>query len=279
VQSSVQYDLIVHVSRSKFRIDSKVQTMIAYVPITRPGPPSPLRQLAYQENSPLLGPEADPEGWEQLRPFTVTGIVFNKREVEIACVLSLAKPLCYTRGTPIPCIMTLASTDIQALDLLSASRALTVLLRRCVTGRNPSVVLPPVKRKMAEAAIWKDDLKDVAVAKWWPSSEGSPPEEGEEMQIQRAGEKEAKTRIKRTLDGEIQLPKTLSPSCFIAHFSVQYSILVLPFKATAFISASTEPLLEHRIEIATMHARGVPRPRTYSPPDYLPPPVAPPGVQ
>lgn len=66
----------------------RVQTMIAYVPITRPTPPSPLRQLAYQENSPLLGPEADPQGWEQLTPFVVRGTVFSKREVEMACVVS-----------------------------------------------------------------------------------------------------------------------------------------------------------------------------------------------
>lgn len=177
--------------------------------------------------------------------------------------------------------MTLTSTDTQALDLLSAPRAMTVVLRRCVSGRNPAVVLPPVKKKMTEAAQWKDDLLDVAVATWWPSLEGAPAEDA------------ARRRRRRTLDGEIQLPRTLTPSCFIAYFSVQvcrgsslhvipdtpwerplqYTVVVLPFKAIAFASADTEPLLKTRVEIATTYARGAPRPRTFSPPDYADLPV------
>lgn len=50
--------------------------------------PSPLRQLAYQENSPILGPEADPEGWHTVPSTWVKGNVFGKRSVSIHCTVS-----------------------------------------------------------------------------------------------------------------------------------------------------------------------------------------------
>lgn len=84
----IQYDIIVNLIRTKFRVDSRLQTMFAYVPSTRPDPPSLLRQLAYRENSPLLGPEADPEGWESFPPIKVPGTVFNTRYVQASCIVS-----------------------------------------------------------------------------------------------------------------------------------------------------------------------------------------------
>lgn len=63
--------------------------MIAYVPAIRPPEPSLLRRLAYQENIPILGPEADPDGWQQMKPFTTRGTVFKKRQVDLHCKVSL----------------------------------------------------------------------------------------------------------------------------------------------------------------------------------------------
>jgi hypothetical protein len=80
VQTSVQYSLLVSIIRSRFRVNSKqvffhpslhydlqasrrIETTFSYIPSTRPPPPSPLRQLAYRENRPLLGPEVDLDGW------------------------------------------------------------------------------------------------------------------------------------------------------------------------------------------------------------------------
>ncbi|KAJ7476128.1 hypothetical protein FB451DRAFT_1245886 [Mycena latifolia] len=211
--TSIQYVLVVHVIRSRFRVNSRLETMFTYVPATRPSAPSPLRQLAYRENSPLLGPDADPAGWEQLPPFTVRGTVFSARPTEVTC------NLCYTRGSPIPLVITLSSTDAQALDLLSAPRAISVHLRRRLKP-----LMPASKRNCQEAATSRG-------VRW------------------------------RRLDGEIQLPD-------IAHFAVEYTVEVLPFKAIAFIPTDCKPLLKQDVEIVTMFANNCPRPRAYAPPQY-----------
>ncbi|KAJ7455217.1 hypothetical protein B0H11DRAFT_247815 [Mycena galericulata] len=250
--TSIQYVVAVHINRSRFRIDSRVQTQFAYVPATRPSPPSLARQLAYQqENSPLPGPDLDPDGWEQLPPFVVRGTVFSTRQVEVVCNFSLAKPLCYTRGSPIPCVMTLSSPDAQALDLLSSPRALSVHLRRRLKP-----VTPASKRNGifdANADLSADPVENMTAASWWPVPEGDATLRGIHT---------------RRLDGEIQLPTTLKPSSRIAHFAVDYTVEVLPFKAIAFTSADSRPLLVQGVEIVTMFPRNCPKPRTYAPPQY-----------
>lgn len=52
-----------------------------------PGPPSPLRQLAYREESQLIGPQGDPKGWMVLNPINFTGNLFNSRQVEVQCTV------------------------------------------------------------------------------------------------------------------------------------------------------------------------------------------------
>ncbi|SJL08604.1 uncharacterized protein ARMOST_11971 [Armillaria ostoyae] len=95
VLADIQYTLVASIKRlGRLRGNAKI-----YVPIIRPGPPTILRQLACQENSPLPGPEVDPEGWQQLPPALLEGTVFKDQEVEIQCTFYLAKPLCYAKGT------------------------------------------------------------------------------------------------------------------------------------------------------------------------------------
>ncbi|KAJ7707458.1 hypothetical protein B0H17DRAFT_1032749 [Mycena rosella] len=249
--TSIQYMLVVHVSRSKFRVNSRIQTMFNYVPASRPSPPSLLRRLAYLENSPLLGPEADPEGWHSLPSFTVRGIVFSARQTAVTCNLWLAKPLCYTRGAPIPLVITLSSTDTQALDLLSAPRAISVHLRRRLKPLTPASERSGMFD--ANADLSADPAENMAAAAWWPSLEGPDAS-------QRVG--------RRRLEGEIQLPATLKPSAQMAHFAVEYTVEVLPFKASAFAPADNKPLLKQDVKVVTMFASNSPRPRAYAPPQY-----------
>lgn len=60
---------------------------MAYSLRIKPGPPSPLRQLAYADNTPLLGPDQDPTGWKVLEPKIVSGKLFQNREVQIKCTV------------------------------------------------------------------------------------------------------------------------------------------------------------------------------------------------
>jgi hypothetical protein len=193
-----------------------------------------LRQLAYQEGSPLLPPEMDPTGWHTLPPLPITGKIFNSYSVLVDLELSLAKPLSYTRGTVIPLFLTLSSQDTQTLDLLSSRRAINVRLRRTIK---------------IGGAVFGDAGDFMEDAVWWPASDSE--------------------RHTRRLNGEIKLAKDLQPSTCIAHFAVDYSVVICPFQATGFSchDPSEEPLLAESVEIATIFARG-PHPKAYAPPGY-----------
>ncbi|KAJ7592896.1 hypothetical protein C8J56DRAFT_484812 [Mycena floridula] len=271
-QTTIQYELEAHILRSRFRVNSKLGTMFRHIPCIRPPASSPLRQLAYQENSPLLPPEADSEGWELLAPFTVRGTIFNVREVDVRCRVSratleavdqsdmnqfyLAKPLSYTRGTPIPMTLQISSSDSQALDLLSTPRSVSVhLRRRKIVNRDASYLSRPSTSKLTkeyqiEAGAIKDQDDIINQAVWWSTNFG-------EMQ---AG--------CRTLSGEILLPGTITSSSHIGPFAIEYQVIVLPFQTPGFKPAVDGPKLQQTVEVATLFGRG-PRPRAYAPPPYL----------
>ncbi|KAK0469610.1 uncharacterized protein EV420DRAFT_46434 [Desarmillaria tabescens] len=144
IRAGIHYELSVSIKRSRFHSNARIQTPFSYVPLIRPDAPSLLRQLAYQESSSLPGPDADPDGWQQISCFTVKGTVFKAREVQVDGVVSLAKPLCYTRGTVIPCSITLTSADTQALHLLAVPSCIPIHLRRHVMITMTSrPILPP----------------------------------------------------------------------------------------------------------------------------------------
>lgn len=233
--ASVQYDLTVHFTRTKLRPDSQLRTVLAYIPCIRPREPSMLRQLAYQEGSPLLPPEMDPEGWRTLPTLPVRGKIFNSHPVHLDVNLSLASPLSYTRGTVIPLFITINSRDSQALDLLSSPHAINVRLRRRIQYRGTD---------------FEDSEDFVENAVWWPAAGGD--------------------RHSRRLNGEIKLVKDLKPTTSIAHFMIDYSVVVCPFQATGFschFDRTEEPLSSEPVEIATIFAKG-PRPKAYAPPCY-----------
>ncbi|KAK0480075.1 hypothetical protein IW261DRAFT_110475 [Armillaria novae-zelandiae] len=250
IRTGIQYELCVSIKRSRFHPTARIQTMFGYVPLIRPAAPSLLRQLAYQEHSPLLGPDADPDGWQQVSSFTVKGTVFKDREVQVNCVVSLAKPLCYTRGTVIPCFITLTSADTQALNLLAVPSCIPIRLRRHVTDYSPDFApnSPTEFRRPNTTNVpkrWKVTSEDLGTGVWWPVRE-----DGQEHS--------------KRLNGEIKLSQNLKSTCVIGNFVVQYSVVVLPFSATAFVSEDLgKPLAEFDIEIATAHASG-PRPLTYA---------------
>ncbi|KAJ7784457.1 hypothetical protein B0H16DRAFT_1492564 [Mycena metata] len=175
---SVRYTAELRILRGKLRPDDKVACPFVYFSMRQPGPPSMLRKLAYQENSPLFGPEADPEGWHT-ETFTVRGMVFSSRMIEVKCALS------YTRSASIPCAMTIETQDTRALDLLSSPSALVVYLERA----NHENLEP-----------WKNTCDPVGQAVFWPSTEGAPEDSSR----------------RRHLMGEIHLKPNLQPSSAVS---------------------------------------------------------------
>jgi hypothetical protein len=248
-QASVAYEICVLVSRGKLRADSQIKTRFGYIPSIRPDPPSLLRQLAYREHMDCLpGPSYDPHGWHDSSTAVVRGMVFKTRPAAVHCVLALANPLSYTRGTVIPCRLNLESNDGQALDMFSCPTAPMVTLRRCVRFQNPTT---SSKREID----WVESYEDVARAVLWPASDGND------------------APYSRSLEGEIKLPKDLASTSSIGRFTVSYSVVVSSFETVGFAPSSSQPILAEPVTIATTHARDSPRPLAYSPPAYAPLPI------
>ncbi|KAJ7667124.1 hypothetical protein B0H17DRAFT_1251884 [Mycena rosella] len=240
-KASAHYYLSVQITRSAllFRENNELQTMFVYVPAVRPDPPSTLRQLAYQENMPIPGPEIDADGWYTCPMVTLKGTVFSNRKVEVRCILSLAKPLSYTRGSAIPCSLIYFCQDLQALNLLCTPTTVNLRLHRQVKCRLLSLGTP--------YTLTTDAIEESGRAVWWPANTGPPRQDG------------------RRFDGEIHLPKGLKPTSTISHFTLKYFVVMLPFDVTGFSSANiAQPLIQQEVQIATIFAKG-PRPRHYVP--------------
>ncbi|KAI0695078.1 hypothetical protein C8T65DRAFT_666111 [Cerioporus squamosus] len=243
----IQYQLIATVHRTRFRVDSTLGTVIGFCPIIRPDPPSRARQLAYIGNTELPGPDTDPDGWKCLEPLHIRGSIFSTRLVDARCTLALAEPLCYTRGSVIPCLMTVETTDPQALDLLSAPRSLLVrLLRQIATGEG---TLRTAGGKMLPSLEFEREVQELATAVWQPDR--------------------SRQQYRRVLHGEIHLSAGLKPTCRLGTFELTYAVAVYPPRAAAFQpeGGGNSILQQEPVVIATVYAPG-PRPRINSPPGY-----------
>ncbi|KAE9405200.1 hypothetical protein BT96DRAFT_877009 [Gymnopus androsaceus JB14] len=245
-RASIQYEVVLRLARGFMKTDHRIITPFGYIPISRPEAPSRLRQLAYQENTPVPGPISDPEGWYTLTPIQIHGKLFNRQSIDATCTLSLASPLSYTRGSIIPLHLVIQSHNIQALETLSAPQAIICRLRRNIRYR-------PEENKASDPYLRRDEVDHSELATWWAYNEGPPPE---------------KETFKRTMGGEILLPSDLKPTTNMGRFRLEYSIVFFPFDANGFQGEinSSDPMSEHPVEIATAFPPG-PLPRTYTPND------------
>ncbi|KAJ7879617.1 hypothetical protein B0H14DRAFT_2709470 [Mycena olivaceomarginata] len=227
---SVRYAAELRIVRGKLRPDDKVVCIFGYFSMRQPGPASELRQVR-RVNSPLFGPQADPEGW-QGQSTSIKGTVFSSRMIEVQLTLS------YTRSASIPCALTIETKDPQALDLLSAPSASMVYLERAFRENKD---------------VWRNTVEPCGKAVFWPSTEGSPED----------------SSFRRHLMGEIHLKSNLQPSSAVHGFTVEYAVVVFPFQAAAFkpLVFDNFPLLRQVVEITTRYAPG-PRQKTYTPPTY-----------
>ena len=112
--------------------------------------------------------------------------------------------LSYTRGSVIPCVMTVETIDPQALDLLSAPRSPVVRLLRQITTGEASLSVTPLGGKRLPSLDFERALRDVAAAVWRPDTARKP--------------------HKRVLHGEIHLPPGLQPTCRLGKFELTVSV-------------------------------------------------------
>ncbi|KAJ7917854.1 hypothetical protein B0H13DRAFT_1869894 [Mycena leptocephala] len=226
----IQYVAELRVVRGKLRPDDKVARTFGYFSMQRPGPPSALRQLAYQENSPLLGPTADHEGWTS-QSASVKGDLFSSRQIELKFTVgldirgpaslsttycpALARNPTFVHTTHmIPCALTIDTEDTHAFDLL---------------------------RRLQHAWYISNGPPGGTTRNWNPDYSA------------------------RRLMGEIHLRADLQPSFAIFGFRVEYAVVVFPFQAAGFKPLDSGPVLRQGVEIVTRYAPG-PRQKMYTAP-------------
>ncbi|KAF8165885.1 hypothetical protein B0H34DRAFT_254666 [Crassisporium funariophilum] len=288
IAASIRYELTVRIVHGRFRQDSKIRTNINYIPSTVPPPALSRRQQAYKNGALLPSPLEDPDGWFALALSTVKGEFggIGGRQVKIDCQLYLSKPLSYTRGTTIPCYLTLSSDDLGALHMLSAPKNPRIQLMRRLKylcppsgdgvdalqkatriadcpGDQPFLgpgagLLPVVARKSSQGSTMKTSMRVVGMGVWWV-----PPRDVNQGPCV------------RQLQGEIHLDRDLQPSCSCPIFSVEYFVELLPLVSSVF-----EPTLDSRatgdtrknvmisyaVDVVTMLAQHGPVPVAFSEP-------------
>ncbi|KAJ6623972.1 hypothetical protein B0H10DRAFT_760842 [Mycena sp. CBHHK59/15] len=231
-RAQIEYEISVRFTRTKLRSDHKLSTIINYMPLSRPGPFSYLRQLAYQQNTAMLGPDSDPEGWETLPYVRTRGkLPGSTRSFEAKCrvrlsqcagsdplnrrnvALSCQTPL-YTRGSVIPCALVVECGDPEGLELLSSPDVVVMRMRRSVryhTGEKTAANFGDIPNKI----VWKDELDHSELATWWPAADRA-------LEVD-STDAIAVSAWKRMLKGEIHLRPDLITSSAIAHFRIEYS--------------------------------------------------------
>ncbi|KAH9052919.1 hypothetical protein EDB83DRAFT_2542899 [Lactarius deliciosus] len=250
----IDYKLYVTVRRGGLRVNSKLSTSFAFLPRTVADPPSPLRALVYAGGGAVLGPDADPQGWKVFDPVKITGTLFNARDVNVQCTLAMATPLTYASNSPVPLLLTLRGTDVQALDLFVGSSCLH-LLRTVAIGSEAA----------EEAGLRRSNntfVSSVAKGVFWPHEVGAGAKVG-------SGKEATGDPGIRALRGELFIPKGTKQSFAFPRLACRYSVVLLPPQVPGFTPMTTtdEPLLMERITVTLANAPGI-IPTSQIPPGY-----------
>ncbi|KAH8105012.1 hypothetical protein DFH11DRAFT_1550581 [Phellopilus nigrolimitatus] len=244
---TINYRLVLDIRRhGVLRPDSSISTLIGYTPSIRPDAPSTARRQSYKDKLPILGPALDPKGWQVMQDVKVYGMLQGQREVAVSYTLT------YTRGSVIPCHLTLRSSDRQALDLLSTPQSPRVLLRRRLTTRGAIAS----REKPALSTLEDDDSETQPLAKavWALPRPGTQPENRDDLT--------------RSLMGELSVPLGCTPSFVFGGFHLEYFIDVYSPMPAGFHPARDRILASAPVSIASAHAEGSPRPRAYIAPAH-----------
>ncbi|KAF7768260.1 hypothetical protein Agabi119p4_7503 [Agaricus bisporus var. burnettii] len=250
----LDYKIVVTIKRGMLKVNQKLTTTMLYQPLTVPAStPTSLRTLAYTEGKPIPGPKLDPEGWKLLQKRPVEGVLFGERDVEINVQLSLATPVQYALGSPIPLHLILESEDSQALDLLSSPAAIQVALTRAITIGSEAAAEDPERR--TNNYITTVESK----AYFWSAQElGEGPN-------------------RRVLQGEIDLEMKTKPTFIFPGLSIEYLVNFEGFEATGWQAKSHDsrakgPLFTEEVKITSRQLAGLSM-RSNAPPGYQRPVV------
>ncbi|KAF5333564.1 hypothetical protein D9611_002836 [Ephemerocybe angulata] len=288
VNANVTYEVILKITTAGL-LNTKHRAIanVLYIPLIRPPSLGPLRAGAYVSEAPLLGPEQDPAGWQeiarmQLRVSESTKGGFDPISINIECTAYIANPSTYTRGTVIPCYLICKNSPIARAS--EHSRLTNTLLaaftkQQCVSlGLTQCVQYHQDSRQALSAKFGSDfkagsrderarSMDACGEAVWW-----TPRDVGGGT---------------FNLEGEIHLDVGHLPSCETPFLNVSYAVTV-SIKSSPDFDVSlvpqpsrimahgrrgsaasvlpSEPLVEFPVRIATAHAKQGPVPTPFTPP-------------
>ncbi|PPQ66186.1 hypothetical protein CVT24_000163 [Panaeolus cyanescens] len=209
---NIEYELVLQVHHGLLRPDTKIKTPVVFIPKITPEPYSLMRAEAYAQSALLPSPLSDPEGWHASNTLNITGTTASGAKID----LYLATPLSYTRGTVIPCYVTIVCEDPDVLKDLSNAKVQQVKLTRTVRffSNPPREIDRHLKDNKPSV---RKEVDEIDIASWWRPSKDV-----------------AQENTCSILEGEIHLAKTLVPSSEFLPFSVEYSVEMQPPKSKKF---------------------------------------------
>ncbi|THH08592.1 hypothetical protein EW145_g2598 [Phellinidium pouzarii] len=218
---SINYELtVVTVKRQH---DITLSVPFIYIPITRPPCPSSVRDVTLNNQI--------EDTWEVFQP-SVRGIAFAAYNVDVTCTLALPRPLCYTLGSAIRCILALESTDEKTIELLANPRVPVVQLCQCAEDTSTSLELKIAR--IFEVIRPPEVLTSRATLHAVEDSESESGNIANVLRVIKAGLREG--MHSKILVGEIPLHADLTPSFSFDKMVLKYEVQILPFKTAGFAS-------------------------------------------
>ncbi|KAI9463276.1 hypothetical protein BJY52DRAFT_1254315 [Lactarius psammicola] len=183
----IDYKIVVTVRRGRFSADNSLASDFCYLPETTAERPSILREQAYLNPTPsdIPTPTLDPGGWKLLPPVKANLIP----NTTVTLQLSIANPLSFAIGTPIPLFLEVRNGGVTSFHPESIDiRLVRALITRGLSGGVRKI-------DMARAVLWPAQGTSLHSTKLW---------------------------------GEILVEKFLTPSFDFSNCSVRYSIALYP---------------------------------------------------
>ncbi|KAJ3539369.1 hypothetical protein NMY22_g4770 [Coprinellus aureogranulatus] len=232
VMANVHYQLTLCISHGMFSTESRVKTNVVYMPTTIPEPMGLKRRAACRHKKLPPNPELDPNGWTQLPLISIKGTYLHQKALTVHYCLHVAKPLSFARGSVIPCFLTITCDDSGALDLFAEPRTPCVRLKRLIRVRPDRSDFSIPNTKHSGTTLEDEN----------PPTEGvrHSPDDYDETEVGKGalwclppGYPQEPHR--RTLYGELHLPRGLQPTCKFPLFSILYRVELLAPMVNAFV--------------------------------------------
>ncbi|KAG9090480.1 hypothetical protein FS749_000510 [Ceratobasidium sp. UAMH 11750] len=230
VPSFLEYRLTIEVKRGRFRLNSQLDTTIAYIPKSFSPKLPPFHLVALTNNQSL--PIPPDSGWEIAGVMDINGVLFGARPITIKVSMAVLPSSTFAIATFAPVLLILECVETQALDLFSTPSSIRLRIVQ-------EVYIGTDNDRHSSHNTFTTSLGRARV---WPTAH--PPE--------------TLPPNTRLVEGELVIPRSTRPSFEFARFEVKYRIQ-LRFdcpgfrwdEAVSLPSGVTKPTLEVEVKVVS----------------------------